>query len=497
MLLNDTPLKILILEDSLLDVELIRAKIQKDINIIDQVAYDRISFHKALMNFKPDIVISDYSMPQFNGLEALDLLQKSGNSCPFIIVTGAIDEETAVACIKAGANDYLVKDRLTRLPSAIKQSIQQHRAALEKEATLNALEESVRNFQSLGKASPDYVLLINNDGFVKYSNREDFFEQKIKIGQNVFSYLDNDLSEKIRTGIDEAFKNGKNKAFTIRFLYGGQKPLFFRCKISLVFENDQHAEFMLLLNDITDIEEVKIDLECSHQRMADLLNRIEFIRDDEKKRISMEIHDQLGQELTANKLGLFYLKQLIANNESAIEENSEINGKIEDLIELSGNTIQTVRRIAHQLRPIILDDLGLIPAIEWMLKNFNNNTNILWRFSIDLPAMNFHKDFTLVAYRIVQETTTNILRHANASECSIKLLNIEERFLIEISDNGKGFDTKLKKGKGKLGLFGIQERIKVWKGDLTIRSSKNSGSRVTVSFPKKLILINHDKCNNM
>ena len=145
MLLNDAPLKILILEDSILDVELIRAKIQKDFKVLDQVVYDRPSFRNALLNFKPDVVLSDYSMPQFNGLEALEILQKSGNACPFIIVTGAIDEETAVACIKAGANDYLVKDRLTRLPSAIKHSIQQHRIALEKEATLNALEESVRN----------------------------------------------------------------------------------------------------------------------------------------------------------------------------------------------------------------------------------------------------------------------------------------------------------------------------------------------------------------
>ena len=489
MLLNDEPLKILILEDSLLDVELIRAKIQKDFNAIDQVVYDRTSFHKALLNFKPDIVLSDYSMPQFNGLEALDLLQRSGNPCPFIIITGAIDEETAVACIKAGANDYLVKDRLTRLSSAIKHSIQQHRVALEKEATLNALEESVRNFLSLGKASPDYVLLINNDGFVKYSNREEFFEKKIKIGQNIFTYLDNYLSEKIKIGIDEALKSGKNKAFTIEVKNNGQKRLFFRCKISMVYEKDQHAEFMLLLNDITDIEEVKIDLEFSHQRMADLLNRMEYIRDDEKKRISMEIHDQLGQELTANKLGLFYLKQLIVKNENNINDFVEIKGKIADLIDLSGNTIQTVRRIAHQLRPIILDDLGLIPAIEWMVKNFNDNTNILWCLSIDIPTMNFNKDFTLTAYRIIQETTTNILRHANASECNINLLNFKERFFMEIIDNGKGFDTQLTKGKGKLGLFGIQERIKAWKGDLTIKSTKDSGTRVIISFPEKLILV--------
>ena len=479
----DKPLKILILEDSELDVELIRAKLKKEFKFEDEVVYDREAFVLALDTFIPDIVLSDYSMPQFDGFEALKLMQDSGLKRPFIIITGAIDEETAVSCIKAGADDYLLKDRLTRLPAAIKQSITQYQSYFEKERTRLALEESVRNFLSLGKVSPDYVLLITREGLIKYSNHSELFDQQVEINQNVFSFLSSLHNYKVKNGLDEAYAHGKNQAFTIRINTGEEKDYFFRCRISMVFKEDDYAEFMLLLNDITDIEEAKLDLEFTHLRLRDLLNRIEWIRDDEKKRISLEIHDQLGQELTANKLGLFYIKQQLKNEDENPDKIESIRNKVDDLIDLSGNTIKTVRRIAHQLRPIILDDLGLIPAVEWMIKNFNENTDISWQLNNDLDDVNFDNDFTTAAFRIVQETITNIVRHADANECSISFLIEDEQLIIKILDDGVGFDPLVEKGNGKLGLFGIEERIKPWNGILQINSKLGSGTQIITSFP--------------
>lgn len=363
---NKVPLKVLILEDSILDVELIRIKLKSEFEFTDRVVYDKVEYAKEIVKFIPDIILSDYSMPQFTGLEALTILQESSFNCPFIIITGAIDEETAVACIKAGADDYLLKDRLVRLPAAIRQSILQHNISKEK-------------------------------------------------------------------------------------------------------------------------EETRKELEVSHILLRDLFKRLELVRDEEKKRISMEIHDQLGQELTANKLGLFYLKQQLSNEGNIEERINSIREKIEDLIGLSGNTIKTVRKIAHQLRPVILEDLGLLPAIESMIKGINENGDINWKIQNEIHDQQLQKDFIPIAYRIVQETVTNIIRHANANECSIHFKRGKNKLRIKIKDNGIGFDPKEQKTNGKLGLFGIEERISPWQGKMKIESKINIGTEIVISFPLSII----------
>ena len=361
------PLKFLILEDSELDVELLKVSLRTDEFTYNyKVVTNREDFTTSITQYQPDVILSDFALPQFDGLEALKIVKEKGLMRPFIIVTGAIDEETAVTCIKAGADDYLLKDRLTRLPSAIIHSIEQWRITIEKENTLNELEES-------------------------------------------------------------------------RF------------------------------------------------RLRELFKRIENIRDDEKRRISLEIHDQLGQELTASKLGLFWLKQNILNNIGDSSSCKPLLGKIEELIDLSGKTIKSIRRIAHQLRPVVLDDLGLIPAIEWLVTNFKDSTDISCIFIHDLRGYKINNDFSSVAYRIVQEGLTNIMRHSNAKYCGIDFKMVDDFIELDIWDNGVGFNNDDKKDTGKLGLFGIGERIKPFNGQIQIESEPGGGTRIIIKVPEKMI----------
>jgi signal transduction histidine kinase len=361
------PLRFLILEDSELDVELLKVALRSsDYKFDCKVVSNRKEFEAALNDYDPDMILSDFALPQFTGLEALKIVKDKGIKRPFIIVTGAVDEETAVACIKAGADDYLLKDRLTRLPSSIIHSIEQWKITIEKENTLVELEES-------------------------------------------------------------------------------------------------------------------------RYRLRELFKRIEHIRDDEKKRISLEIHDQLGQELTASKLGLFWLKQNILNNIGDSNACRSLLTKIEELIDLSGKTIKSIRRIAHQLRPVVLDDLGLIPAIEWLVKNFEDSTEISCIFIHDLSGYEISDEFSSIAYRIVQEGLTNIMRHSNAKYCGIDFKLDEEYFELDIWDNGVGFNIESEKDTGKLGLFGIGERIKPNNGDMQIESEPGGGTRIIIRVPSKTI----------
>lgn len=360
-------LKILILEDSLLDVELIRLKLKNDFSFKDKVIYQKENFINELNSFKPDIILSDYSMPQFTGLEALSMLKESDYICPFIIITGALDEETAVACIKAGADDYLLKDRMVRLAAAIKQSLHQHNVEKEKE------------------------------------------------------------------------------------------------KARLKLENTQF-------------------------QLRELLNRLENVRDEEKKRISMEIHDQLGQELTASKLGLIYIEKNLLNQESLSETEKLIIEKVKELVNLSTNTLKTVRKIAHQLRPVVLDDLGLVAAIESMINSVTKNAEICWVLENELEDLRFKHAFVSSIYRVVQESITNVLRHSQASDCELLLKSTRDKLHIYIIDNGIGFDLKSAKNKGKLGIFGMEERLIPWKGSLSIESIVNQGTEVHITLPLHSVL---------
>jgi two-component system sensor histidine kinase UhpB len=368
-LAESRPLRFLILEDSTFDVELLKVALKTDeFDFEYKVVWDRKEFESALKKYNPDVILSDFTLPQFNGLEALKMVKDKNLNRPFIIVTGAVDEETAVACIKSGADDYLLKDRLTRLPSAIIHSIEQ-------------------------------------------------------------------------------------------------------CKITIEKEN------------------TRIELEKSRYRLRELFKRIEHIRDDEKKRISLEIHDQLGQELTASKLGLFWLKQnIIINSKDNISACKPLLSKIEELIDLSGKTIKTIRRITHQLRPVVLDDLGLIPAIEWMVKNFEDSTDISCSFNHELSEDLIGEDFSSVAYRIVQECLTNIMRHSEAKYCGIDFKVNKVNFHLDVWDNGKGFNIEKHKETNKLGLFGILERIKPYDGQMEIESEPGGGTRIIIKVPSNNIV---------
>jgi len=355
-------LKVLILEDAILDVELVRIKLKKEFKIKDKVIYEKELFLKELHSFQPDIILSDFSMPQFTGLEALSMLKNSGYDCPFIIITGALDEETAVKCIKAGADDYLLKDRLVRLPAAIKQCLQQHSVKKEK-------------------------------------------------------------------------------------------------------------------------EKARLKLEKTQVQLRNLLLRLECVRDEEKKRISMEIHDQLGQELTAAKLGLIYLDKKLNLKDSLSESDERIKAKVKELIALSATTIQSVRRIAHQLRPEVLEDLALVPAIELMINRVSEHENIKWTIENNLEGLVFRSAFISCIYRVVQEMITNVLRHSRASVCALLLTSKKEELQICLSDNGVGFDPRSVKNKSKLGIFGIEERLIPWDGKLRIESIIDQGTSVHISIP--------------
>jgi len=215
-------LKILFVEDVKLDAELNWREIEKNGIVFKKLLVDnRKDFLEGLESFKPDIIISDYSMPQFDGMQALLLRNELAPQTPFIVVTGSVNEEVAVECMKAGADDYVIKEHLTRLPFAIKEALEQHTILIEKRAAELLLKENEEKFKALFQNSNDAIMLMNKNGFFdcnpqtlkifKVNTKEEFIRiRPAKLSPPVQANGKNS-SEATQENISIAYRDGHNR----------------------------------------------------------------------------------------------------------------------------------------------------------------------------------------------------------------------------------------------------------------------------------------------
>jgi PAS domain S-box-containing protein len=229
-----------------------------------------------------------------------------------------------------------------------------------------------------------------------------------------------------------------------------------------------------------DITRQKIAEEKLQQSLTDireLAAHLQQVREDERINIAREIHDELGQQITGIKMDMASLSKKIKNPDEVITQ------KIKNIAGLLDESIKTVRRISTQLRPSILDDLGLADAIGWHASEFENRTGITVVFETDIFETINNKETVTGLFRIFQESLTNIARHANATIVNARLYKTGNEIILEITDNGKGFDTDNIKLKKTLGLLGMRERSLMLGGVFTIKSKPGEGTTTIVAIP--------------
>jgi PAS domain S-box-containing protein len=207
--------------------------------------------------------------------------------------------------------------------------------------------------------------------------------------------------------------------------------------------------------------------------------RQESVRELERTRISREIHDELGQALTALKLEVSLLRTKLRINDS------DLDPRIGEISEMLDGTIETVRKIATQLRPDVLDKLGLIPAIEWHLQEFGKRTGIKSDFVSRPGELHLSEPQSTAFFRILQEALTNVARHARASRVRIRLDQKAEQTFLLVEDNGVGIDAEKITDPDSLGLLGMQERARALGGRVNVRRNRRKGTLVTARIPAR------------
>lgn len=233
----------------------------------------------------------------------------------------------------------------------------------------------------------------------------------------------------------------------------------------------------LLLFDITEQEKAKKQLEKSHQELRTLASYLQTIREEERKSISREIHDELGQHITGIKMDI----SSIFRKTKAVNADEELQRK--EIIDTLNNTIKSVRKIATQLRPSILDDLGVIATFEWLIQDFKKRTGTNCNFYFSANEDDVTVEVKNHLFRILQESLTNIIRHAAATNVYIDFFVAHEKINLIIADDGKGFNQN--SPKTTLGIIGMRERTAVIGGHFSISSEKNKGTRIIISIPIK------------
>lgn len=233
-----------------------------------------------------------------------------------------------------------------------------------------------------------------------------------------------------------------------------------------------------IVRDITDRKRVENELEVSRKRLQSLANHLISVREEEKSHIARELHDQLGQVLTALNMDLKWLGGRLRKDQQVL------TAKTDQMAKLVMETIQTVKRIQGELRPSLIDNLGLIAAMEWQVREFQERTNLKVSFTHP-DEIETDGDRAIALFRIFQEAQTNVAKHARASRVEIDLSDTEDHLLLVVADDGCGIRPEELKKPGSFGLLGISERISSLQGQFSVHSEDGSGTRLDIKIPKR------------
>ena len=232
------------------------------------------------------------------------------------------------------------------------------------------------------------------------------------------------------------------------------------------------------LGRVLERKQAQDESERSKNQLRKLYHRLEQVREEERTRTAREVHDHLSQLLTTVKLELSLLGGKLS------QYNPTIQRLTKQLIEMSDEAIQTVKRISMDLRPPILDDLGIAEAINWQAREFSKRTGISCEFKNGLGGFEPTLERSTTLFRIFQETLTNIVRHADASKVCVKLQNNSNSIILQIKDNGCGITFEQISSLRSLGLLGMRERAMAWGGNVSIQGIPDIGTIVTINIQK-------------
>lgn len=242
-------------------------------------------------------------------------------------------------------------------------------------------------------------------------------------------------------------------------------------------------DFSVLIHDLTSRKTVEDQLIEHELQLRSLALSLQTAREEERSKIARELHDEFGQMLTALRMDLAVLERMVSKTVNEALSRMTLVEKISTISGLLENTIRSARRIITELRPAVLDELGLLTAIQWQALEFESRTGIRCRITRLQRDIELDKNASTATFRIFQEALTNVAKHASARNVTVSLQVVGDELVLEISDDGKGMDEDKMRDPTSTGILGIRERVLALRGHFNIVSQPGEGTKLTVSIP--------------
>jgi|GEM_PF-5844633 len=352
-----------------------------------------------------------------------------------------------------------------------------------RKAMESALQESEERFKTLSNAAQEGIVLLKNyiiadcnDQLLKILGTK---SRSALIGTSIMDFL----PPKWRTVLKKRVIDKTDDPLEIEMIGKNGQKLWTRISIKETVYQRKIMR-MIVIQDVTEQKLASENLNIINTQLQALASQLQSVREEEKKRVSRQIHDEVGQILTGIKIELNRLGIWMKDQRKDVSKKT-IADKIFEIQHLSEEALEAVRQIGRELRPTIIDDLGLFPAIEWQLGNFQERSGIPCEFDNSVNSINFSTEISVSIFRILQEALTNIMRHSKARIAKVSLRKSRNYFMMDIMDDGIGFPNIAVNSSKSLGIIDMSERARQIGGIFTITGKTQKGTLVRLKIPLK------------
>jgi PAS domain S-box-containing protein len=471
------PLNVVIIEDEEAHFQLMKRAIHKEFPLASVDYFE--GGDACLQRFdeiSPDVIITDYLMPGMNGIEFLEALNRENKDIPVIMITGQGSESIAVQAMKLGAWDYLVKapDFFTLLPSVIEKVIRERKLK-------DTLGETERRFRDLAESTSDWIWEMDAEGKYVYSNPmvESIlgYRPDEMLGKYFYDFFSQEEMETSAHTSLEAMAAGKPiSGFDNCYIHKEGRVVVLEAKGVPFFDKAGNLLGYRGINrDVTARKRAE-------ERIHSLSRQLMKVQEAERQRLSRELHDLVGQDLSALKMGLDTLF------DDQPEAFPAIRQRVTKLSKIAHGTIMAVRDLAYALRPIGLDQLGLAQTALRYCEDFSAKTGVkVDFFAAGIEDLRLDSDIEIALYRLIQEGLNNVKKHADATDATIRLVASFPNIILRIEDNGKGFDAENRLASAinekRMGLRSMEERVAILGGKMRIESRPMQGTKILIEIP--------------